>query len=171
MKARCTIPSSTGWAKYGGKGIKVCARWLGPNGFKNFLEDMGERPTPIHSIERIHGDKDYSPDNCCWATPLEQADNSRGPSPRTLEIASALASGATSNDIVTIYNISPERVRQIREKYVGEGRVGRPRTVAYTHQTIAGRDLLTKFVGVAESSGWDPGDLLEWVSGNVPKKQ
>ena len=57
---------------YGGKGIKVCARW---DTFENFLEDMGERPGPEYSIERIDSTKGYYPDNCKWATRIEQNRN------------------------------------------------------------------------------------------------
>lgn len=59
--------------KYRDKGIKVCERWL--ESFENFYADMGDPPSDIHSIDRIDGDRDYSPDNCRWATPKEQGEN------------------------------------------------------------------------------------------------
>ena len=58
----------TAYPKYGGAGIKVCERW---HTFELFFQDMGERP-PGTSIERVDGTKGYSPDNCKWATQLEQ---------------------------------------------------------------------------------------------------
>jgi hypothetical protein len=60
---------------YAGRGISVCERWL--NSFENFLLDMGTRPTPDHSIERKNNAGDYTPDNCKWATRIEQGNNKR----------------------------------------------------------------------------------------------
>jgi len=73
MKQRCLNPKMKYFDRYGGKGIKVCKRWL--HSFENFLADMGKRPSIEHSLDRIDGTKGYSPDNCRWATPKEQAKN------------------------------------------------------------------------------------------------
>ncbi len=72
MRSRCNNPNIKAYFNYGAKGIKVCERW---NIFENFLEDMGERPGPEYSIERIDYTKDYCPTNCKWATRIEQARN------------------------------------------------------------------------------------------------
>jgi hypothetical protein len=74
MVDRCTQPGHTAWARYGGAGITVCARWLGADGFKAFLADMGERSvgTTLDRIDRARG---YEPGNCRWATPTEQTLN------------------------------------------------------------------------------------------------
>jgi len=76
MKARCLDPHSTHYKYYGKKGVKVCDRWR--NSFENFLADMGEKPRK-RSLDRINTYGDYSPENCRWATPKEQASNKRKP--------------------------------------------------------------------------------------------
>jgi hypothetical protein len=73
MVSRCTNPNIEPYAKYGARGIKVCARWLD---FVNFLADMGERP-PNTSLDRIDNDGNYEPGNCRWATASEQMKNRR----------------------------------------------------------------------------------------------
>lgn len=73
MKTRCYNPNVTHYEHYGGRGIKICDRWR--NSFTNFYNDMGKAPTEYHSIDRRNSNGDYTPTNCRWATPQEQAIN------------------------------------------------------------------------------------------------
>jgi hypothetical protein len=75
MIQRCTNPKRRGWERYGGRGITVCERWRAS--FADFLADMGARPSPKHSIDRIDNDGHYEPANCRWATKHEQGSNTR----------------------------------------------------------------------------------------------
>lgn len=75
MRQRCCNPNNKGYPQYGGRGIAVCDRWR--ESFEAFLEDVGLRPTPRHSLDRINVNGDYCPENCRWATRLEQGGNTR----------------------------------------------------------------------------------------------
>lgn len=73
MRMRCLSKKHRAYQRYGGRGIKICPRWI--ESFSNFLEDVGDRPTPKHTLDRINNDGNYEKDNCRWATRYEQAIN------------------------------------------------------------------------------------------------
>ena len=75
MKSRCYRKNHPRYDDWGGRGITVCDEWL--NSYEQFAKDMGEKPTPYHTLDRIDNDLGYSPGNCKWSTPLEQSNNTR----------------------------------------------------------------------------------------------
>lgn len=74
MNKRCR-PNYVWANRYSERGITICDRWIGLDGFTNFLIDMGSRPSVKHSIDRIDNDGNYEPGNCRWATYGEQERN------------------------------------------------------------------------------------------------
>jgi hypothetical protein len=72
MRDRCFNPNSPHYDRYGGRGITICKRW---QSFAHFRDDLGERPSARHTLERVNNDGNYEPSNCRWATRLEQSYN------------------------------------------------------------------------------------------------
>lgn len=110
---RCENPNSSGWARYGGRGIRMCERWR--NSFSAFLEDMGERPFPKAQVDRIDNDGNYEPGNCIWTTNKE---NSRHSTRSKLNYQKAeairdMADIMTPMKLAGIYGVSKSCIRDV----------------------------------------------------------
>lgn len=116
MKVRCLNPSAAYYEDYGGRGIKICDRWL--DSFENFLEDMGERP-PGLSLDRRDNNGNYCKENCKWSTRTEQNNNKRSNRNMTvggvtLSVAQWAKKTGLSEEMIrkrlNLYGWSPERI-------------------------------------------------------------
>ena len=75
MHDRCYNPNTHNYNRYGGRGIKVCERWSGDDGYQHFLEDMGRAPKSAYSVERVDRNGDYCKENCHWDNTVTQGNN------------------------------------------------------------------------------------------------
>jgi hypothetical protein len=119
MKGRCYNRAIKSFKHYGGRGIKVCDRWL--QSFENFLADMGERPSLRHTIERINNDGNYEPNNCKWIIAEHQALNRRSTKITRSQIADVVdlirSKDYTHLEIAKIYGVSESNIAYYHKKY------------------------------------------------------
>lgn len=106
MIDRCSNPKCKAYKYYGGRGIQVCDRWKNPvDGLQNFISDMGKKPLPDLSIDRIDNDGNYEPGNCRWATQEEQQKNKRRP---TRKVPARVILIHKEQNVATVnYQVSP----------------------------------------------------------------
>lgn len=91
MKQRCFNSNNLSYPYYGGRGIKVCDRWLDSSrGYHNFIEDLGKSPSIQYSLERKDVDGDYCPENCIWILKSEQPRNMRKNTIKNLDEANLI---------------------------------------------------------------------------------
>ncbi|MGH7745099.1 MAG: hypothetical protein ACREQ5_09915 [Candidatus Dormibacteria bacterium] len=135
IKQKCLNPKEARFRLYGGRGIKVCDRWL--DDFEAFLADMGPRPSGKHSIERLNNDGDYAPDNCVWLPAVKQARNSRmarfvGHDGKRMSLSAwaetlGVQRFALSYRLNVLHLSLTEAIRHLQR---GDGRAGRKLTVS-----------------------------------------
>lgn len=132
MRQRCRDKNHKNWSNYGGRGIAVCERWSGRNGFVNFLADMGERPggtttsgRALYSVERKDTNGNYEPNNCVWADNNAQSRNRRSTKlvHADVEAIRAAPSVAAAVTIATGLGVTEGYARRLRrgEKWPGVG--------------------------------------------------
>ena len=117
MKGRCLNEKDHAYKDYGGRGIKVCERWMK---FENFFQDMGHCP-PEHSIERVNVNGDYEPSNCVWLHITLQARNTRANRFTQKDVDNIrfmLAEGESVKNIAKKYGASTGHIRQIRDNII-----------------------------------------------------
>ncbi len=121
---RCHNENNDKYEDYGGRGIVVCDRWKGEQGFVNFLADVGERPSKDYTLDRKRNDGPYSPENCRWATREEQHRNRRD----TIHFVVAGVE-VCATDVARMCGVHPNTVaRCLRLKMTGDQIVEKYRT-------------------------------------------
>jgi hypothetical protein len=111
MWTRCGNSRTKDFRLYGERGITVCRRW---KSYSNFLNDMGRKPSPKHSLDRIDNSKGYRPSNCRWATAKEQARNSRKVKLTQADVAAIRASTGSSSSLAAKFGVSRGHVWGVR---------------------------------------------------------
>jgi hypothetical protein len=118
MVQRCSNPQAVSYPRYGGRNIRVCDRWNPEAGgtFEIFPKDMGQKPSPQHTIEREDGNGDYEPSNCRWVTRADQAHNTsrvKLDTTAVLAIRQMSEAAASNRMIATHLGISYQTARRV----------------------------------------------------------
>lgn len=119
MRYRCLNKQSAAYARYGGRGITICGKW---DSFDVFLADMGPKPTPRHSLDRIDNNGNYCPENCRWATVEMQTrnqSNTKLDAEKVNEIRGRWEHGEPQQSIAARFGLAPSMVSRIvrRERW------------------------------------------------------
>ncbi len=114
---RCYNVNASNYKYYGGRGITVCDRWRGRNGFIEFIKDVGMKPFEGASIDRIDNNSSYSPENCRWTTMKEQSRNRRNNVIKNIEEANTIRNltnvGIRKEELAKKYKCSVRTIEQI----------------------------------------------------------
>jgi hypothetical protein len=114
MKSRCHNANDKDYARYGGRGIAVCAEWRGD--FSAFLAGVGARPSAKHWIERIDNDRGYDPGNVTWAKATDQArnkSNTKLDAGKARAIRSMITSGKRPKDVAAHFGVSKSAISHV----------------------------------------------------------
>lgn len=144
MRGRCNNPRNQSYKHYGGRGIRVCDRWNLL--FLDFYTDMGARPSPKHSLDRINNDGNYEPSNCRWTTQTEQVLNQRIRPSNVLGYKGVYTSKSPKRNIQRWYSITCYQGK----RYVSK-RCTTPEE-AYTIRVSKLKELRNDFVKLKEKS-------------------
>lgn len=126
MIRRCSDPKHKQFRDYGARGIRICDAW---NSYESFMDDMGERPSSKHTLERIDNEGNYEPANCRWATMKEQAQNRRNTRNITIDGRTMSISAWAEESSVPLPTIY---ARLVKYGWVAKEAVFRPRVPSPT---------------------------------------
>ena len=180
MISRCNNPKNSQYKYYGGKGIKIWKKWLGPNGFDEFLHVMGERPAGT-SLERVNIKKNYYPNNCIWADAYLQASNKSnnvrikfGGETKTL-MQWSQKMGIEDSTIVSRIQAGWSVRQAFGLEIPPTGRISAPVEITYRKQTKTLKEW-SKKVNIPRyklfdryERGWEPGEILGYKKRKIER--